>query len=167
VLPACEGPDRLAWEVATSRGEVVVVGESGAVHRTVPVGSPELITTIRSIGSARVRGIVHPGVVRDELAKELVREDWRGLIVVRDPTRVQIAPVYYRAWTKDGGEFRVVRPASLLAVLANPVSPVGEDADPVEFRDRIAESLVDIPVHDVVLEDPESSSRPGWRLWAR
>lgn len=165
--PPCDELVRLAWEVSSSRNEIVLVGDGGAVLGSVPAFGSELADAIGRADRSRLQAIVFPGTIHDELVQPLVRGDWRGALVAHDPTRILTAPVYYRAWGKEGGSFQVVRPGRLIAIATNPVSPIGEDADPQEFRDRVAEEVPDVPVHDVVLDAGGSGKSGGWRLWHR
>jgi len=45
------------------------------------------------------------------------------------------------------------------------MNPSGPDADPVEFRQAVAASLPDLPVHDVVIETVDESRKSVWRFW--
>lgn len=166
-LARCDEHVRLASEVASSRNEIVLVGEAGAVLGTTASGSAHLASAVRSADRGRLRAIVFPTAVRDGDVQPLVRDDWRGRIVVRDATRIHVAPVWYRAWCKDGGGFEVLQQSRLLGIATNPVNPVGRDADARAFRDGIAKANPGVPVHDVVLESVGSEDRPGWRLWSR
>ncbi len=165
--PPCDELVRLAWEVASSRNDVVLVGDGGAVLGSVPAFASEVADAVERADRGRLQAIVFPGTIHDELVQPLVRGPWRGALVAHDATRIHAAPVYYRAWVKEGGSFQVVRPCRLIAIATNPVSPVGEDADPREFRDRVAEEVPDVPVHDVVLDAGGSGKSGGWRLWHR
>jgi len=166
-LPVADAGVRLAWEVVRSTNDVVLVGDSGAVLGTAPRGAADTTAAVRAADPARLRAIVFPGALRDESVQPLVRGDWRGDLVVHDATRVHVAPVWYRAWLKDGGAVRVVRPSRLIAIATNPVSPVGEDADAIAFRSLVEAEVAGTPVHDVLLESPESARPHGWRLWSR
>ena len=95
----------------------------------------------------------------------LVRSQLRCTIVVRDATRINVSPVYYKAWLKGRGRIQVVRPLRLLAVATNPWNPAGPDADPAEFRAAVATALPDLPVHDVVLEGDSGEKKPAWKFW--
>jgi hypothetical protein len=165
--PPCDELVRLAWEVAMSRNDVVLVGGGGAVLESIPAFASELSDAIERVDQDRLHAIVFPGTIHDDLVQPLVRGRWRGVLVARDATRIHAAPVYYRAWVKEGGSFQVVLPGRLIAIATNPVSPVGEDADAQEFRDRVAEAVPDVPVHDVVLDAGGSGKPAGWRLWPR
>jgi hypothetical protein len=108
---------------------------------------------------------VLPHGLNDEFMIPLVRSALRCTLVVRDATRINVAPVYYKAWLKGRGRIQVVRPLKLLAAATNPWNPSGPDADPVEFRQSVASALPDLPVHDVVLEAGGERGKPVWKFW--
>lgn len=164
-LSPCDEMRRLAWEVARSRGEAAVVDGAGRVVDSIrlePVPPPDLVARLTS---AQASCLAVPSVVDDTLLRPLSRERFHCAMVVRDATRIHVAPVYYDAWLKSGGTFEVVRPSRLLAVATCPVNLRGEDADPIAFRDQVAAAVAGIPVHDVVLEKAPRARRPIWKIW--
>ena len=132
-------------------------GTSGAGGASVP---PSLGAGL----GEQAATVVLPEALSDALLSRLVRSDARSVLVVRDPTAVHVAPVYYKAWTKIGGAVRVVEPMRVLAVATNPVNRSGPDADAEDFRTAVAQALPEIPVHDVVLEAARAKRRPFWRF---
>ena len=101
----------------------------------------------------------------DALLTALVRSEVRCTLVVKDPTRVRVSPVYYTAWIKGGGQVAVMEPTRVLAIATNPVNPDGPDAEPESFRRLVAEVVPEIAVHDVRLESAAVDERPRWKFW--
>ncbi len=163
-MPACGDHARLAWEAASSKQRILVVGTGGRVLSEAAAGSPDPTEALAGVDPREVETIALPGSLQDEFVVPLIRNEFRCGLLVRDPTRVHLAPVYYRAWLKGGGRFEVVRRTSLVAVATNPANARGADADGAEFRRLVEEAVEGVPVHDVVLE-ARGRPRRGWRLW--
>jgi hypothetical protein len=164
-LPECDEMRRLAWEVARSRGEAAVVDVTGRVVDSIPL-EPETPDGLADrLTAVRAACLAIPSVLDDDLLRPLSRDRFHCGLVVRDATRIHVAPVYYDAWLKSGGRFEVVRPSRLLAVTTCPVNLRGDDADAVDFRDQVAVTVAGIPVHDVVLEESRKRKRRSWRIW--
>ena len=163
-VTACDGSARRAWEEAFSRNAAALLDGDGRPIGLLPmvVEDPPL-SLISTSGS--VRSVALPHGLSDDFLAPLVRARVRCSLVVRDPTRIAVAPVYFTAWRKSGGRIEVVHPARIIAVATNPVNFSGPDADPQEFRALVAETLPELPVHDVVLESAEPSRRPVWKFW--
>jgi len=113
-----------------------------------------------------VSAILLPHGLNDEFMIPLVRSTFRCTLIVRDATRISLAPIYSRAWLKGEGRIRVVRPLRLIAVATNPINHLGPDADPWEFRRLVESALPGVPVHDVLLESEDERPRPAWKFWA-
>jgi len=154
-----------AWLEAERASLPLVLDRHGRVCRSIPTDA-DPVPVLEALGEAPALVAV-PDFLTDTLLVPLVRSDLRCEIVVKDPTRVRASPVYYRAWLKRGGSVSVMEPMHLLAVATNPTSPTGPDADPHDFRRRVAEALPDIPVHDVPLESSARDRQPLWKFWAR
>jgi hypothetical protein len=106
-----------------------------------------------------------PSGLNDEFMIPLVRSPLRCSLVVRDATRLNVSPVYFKAWLKGGGRIEAVRRSRIVAVASNPVNPVGPDAEAEEFREEVQRALPEVPVHDVVLDEADAEKRPFWKLW--
>jgi hypothetical protein len=108
---------------------------------------------------------VVPQIVTDDLVVPLLREGLKIGLVVRDPMRNALSPVYSSAWEKRGGGVTVIHRPKVLAIAANPVNPTGPDFEPPKFLAALSEGLADVPVHDVVQEAEALLPRKRWFGW--
>jgi len=164
-VPPCGEPARVAWEETASQGAAALLDGEGHAVGVLPPGLEDPVPALRALAGAPVSTVVLPFGLNDEFMVPLVRSNLRCTIVVRDATRINVAPIYFKAWLKRNGRIQVVRPVRLVAVASNPVNPAGPDADPLEFRQILAAALPDLPVHDVVVESGEEARRAVWRFW--
>ena len=147
-----------AWPAASERGTTTMLDPDGECSRILPDRGEELAASLaRRADETSV--VLLPGGLHDDMLGPLTRSSVRCTLVVRDPTCLRIAPIYFRAWNKGGGAIRVVEPMQVLAVATNPVNLSGPDADPGEFRQLVSDTLPGLPIHDVVLE--AQTVRPG------
>lgn len=163
--PPCAEASRVAWEEMASKGAAALVDKTGRIIGSLPPGLPDPIQALRAAGLDALGAVVLPTGLNDEFMIPLVRSPLGVSLVVRDATRLSVSPVYFKAWLKGGGRIEVVRSTRVIAVATNPVNPSGPDAEAEAFRDSVQKMLADIPVHDVVLDSPEQSRRPFWKLW--
>jgi hypothetical protein len=163
--PPCDESARDAWVETASKGATVLLDARGQVRGLMPPGLPDPMPALRTPEGVPVAAVVLPHGLNDEFMIPLVRSQLRCTLVVRDATRINVSPVYYKAWLKGRGRIQVVRPLRLLAVATNPWNPAGPDADPAEFRAAVATALPDLPVHDVVLEGDALEKKPAWKFW--
>jgi hypothetical protein len=164
-LGRCDIPLDCAWREAVQRRESLIVDRNGAVCDRMPPMSSDPVPMLAQLGDSPA-AILVPDYLSDVLLTPLARSTFRCTLVVKDATRVRISPVYYRAWSKNGGRLAVVEPMRLLAVATNPTSPTGPDAKANEFRELVAEALPGTPVHDVPHESAAANKRPKWKLWS-
>jgi len=160
----CDDLESRAWEEASSSGMVLVLDNEGHQIASVPPDLDNPLGPLRGLFDRGIGTIAVPDGLHDGLMAPLVRMPVRCSLVVRDPTRLLVSPVYLKAWLKAGGRVRAFRTARVLAVATNPVNPAGRDAEPAEFRRLVSEAAVTHPVHDVVLES-DGAKRKGWKLW--
>jgi hypothetical protein len=163
--PPCDESARHAWGETASKGATVLLDARGQMTGLMPPGLSDPTPALRTPEGVPVSTVVLPHGLNDEFMIPLVRSQLRCTLVVRDATRINVSPVYYKAWLKGRGRIQVVRPLRLLAVATNPWNPAGPDADPVEFRAAVATALPDLPVHDVVLEGDPVERKPAWKFW--
>jgi hypothetical protein len=161
----CDESARSAWEATGKQGAAALLDARGRSVGVLPPGLDDPVLALDTPGSVPVATVVLPHGLNDEFMIPLVRSQFRCTLVVRDSTRINVAPVYFKAWLKGKGRIQVVRPARILAVATNPRNAAGPDADPTEFRQTVARTLPDLPVHDVVLESGEETRKPVWRFW--
>lgn len=161
----CDEAARLAWEETASGGAAVLLDERGRPLGLLPPGLADPVQALRGPDGTAVATVVLPHGLNDEFMVSLVRSQLRCQLVVRDATRINIAPIYFKAWFKGGGKIRVVRRTHLVGVATNPINPSGPDADPGKFRQSVSEALPGLPVHDVVLETGEEPRKPIWKFW--
>jgi hypothetical protein len=167
-VPPCDEPARVAWAETASNGAAVMLDEAGRYLGILPPALEDPLPALAPRGGPAAATLVLPSGLTDEFMALLVRQaDYRATLVVRDPTRIGVAPIYFKAWLKDGGRIQVVRPMKLIAVATNPTNPSGPDLDPDEFRRLVASTLPDLPVHDVVLESDDGRRKPIWKFWER
>lgn len=164
-LPSCDDATRLCWQIAESKNETVFMGDAGRVLGSMLPDHGDAAREVESLDEGPVRAILHPSSLTDAFMKPLVRSEMRCDVVVSDTTRIHVAPVYYRAWLKSGGAFRVVTDSRVVAIATNPTSEVGEDAAADAFLRMVAGRAGDVPAHDVVLESGADRGRRGWRFW--
>ncbi len=164
-VPPCDEAARVAWEETSVQGAVALLDGRGKQVGVLPPGLDDPVHALSTVGGTPVATVVLPHGLNDDFMIPLVRSAFRCTLVVRDATRLNLAPIYFKAWLKGRGQFRAVRPARLVAVATNPMSSSGPDADPVRFRQLVATSLPELPVHDVVLESGDVPRRPVWKFW--
>jgi len=163
--PPCEEPARVAWEETASTGAAALLDARGKAIGVLPPGLDDPTRALETLGQTPVATVVMPHGVNDEFMIPLVRSAFRCSLVVRDATRINVAPIYFKAWLKGHGRFQVVRPMKLVAVATNPTNHAGPDADPAQFRELVARALPELPVHDVVLESGDENRKPAWKFW--
>jgi len=163
-VPTCEPLWASGWDEAAGRGVPLLLDESGRVVGMLPPGLEDPMAALRR-AEGTVSAILLPHGLNDEFIMPLVRSTFRCTLVVRDATRISLAPIYFQAWLKGEGRIRVVRPLRLIALATNPTNHTGPDADAAEFRQLVASAVPGIPVHDVVLEAEEGRPRPAWKFW--
>lgn len=163
--PPCSESARVAWEETASQGAAAMLSKDGTPLGVLPPGLEDPLPALRSPDGGTVGTVVLPHGLHDEFMIPLVRSTFRASLVVRDATRIHVSPVYYKAWLKGGGRIEVVKPLRIVAVATNPFNRGGPDADPEAFRAEVAKTLAGIPVHDVVLESDDATSRPLWKFW--
>lgn len=163
---ACAPQLAAAWHEASTRGIVALADAAGDSLGFLPPGLDDPVPFLRGIEGRGVDSILLPHGLHDEFMIPLVRSTFRCRLVVRDATRIGLAPIYFKAWTKGDGSIEAVRPTRILALATNPVNPAGPDADPVQFRELVAAANPRIPAHDVFLESEEGQRRPAWKFWA-
>ena len=163
--PPCDESARHAFGETGSKGATVLLDARGQVSGLMPPGLADPTPALRTKGGAPVAAVVLPHGLNDDFIIPLIRSQFRCTLVVRDATRINVSPVYYKAWLKGRGRIQVVRPLRLIAVATNPWNPAGPDADPAEFRAAVASALPDLPVHDVVLEGDAGERKPAWKFW--
>lgn len=165
-VPICAPHLAEAWRGAAGRGVTAVVDAEGRSMGHLPPGLDDPVPFLRDMAGSSTSTVLMPHGLTDEFMIPLVRSNFRCNLVVRDATRVGLAPIYFKAWMKGSGRIECVRTLRILAVATNPVNHAGPDAEAVEFRDLVAAALPAIPVHDVVLESDEAQRRPAWKFWA-
>ncbi|MBZ5637651.1 MAG: hypothetical protein LAO51_02725 [Acidobacteriia bacterium] len=164
-VPPCEEAARVAWEETASSGAAALLDARGKAIGVLPPGLEDPTRALESQGKAPASTVVLPHGLNDEFMIPLVRSTFRCILVVRDATRINVAPIYFKAWLKANGRFQVVRPMRIVAVATNPANHAGPDADPVRFRDLVASALPQFSVHDVVLESGDEHRKPAWKFW--
>jgi hypothetical protein len=70
------------------------------------------------------------------------------VIIARDFSRIFADKESYQAFTKRGGQIKVLLHTKLIAVCVNPVSPQGYILDSKQLREKLTEKL-GIPVYDI------------------
>lgn len=163
--PPCDEAARDAWDETASKGATALLDARGRAFGVMPPGIEDPVPALKTAEGAPASTVVLPHGLNDEFMIPLVRSALRCTLVVRDATRINVAPVYYKAWLKGRGRIQVVRPLKLLAAATNPWNPSGPDADAAEFRQTVAAALPDLPVHDVVLEAGGERGKPVWKFW--
>jgi hypothetical protein len=164
-VPPCDEAARDAWDETASKGATALLDARGRPVGVMPPGLVDPVPALKTPDGGPVSTVVLPHGLNDEFMIPLVRSPLRCTLVVRDATRINVAPVYYKAWLKGRGRIQAVRPLRLIAAATNPWNPAGPDADPAEFRSVVATSLPDVPVHDVVIESGGERGKPVWKFW--
>jgi hypothetical protein len=164
-VPPCEEAARDAWEETASKGATALLDARGRAVGVMPPGLVDPVPALKPGDGAPVSTVVLPHGLTDDFMIPLVRSHVRCTLVVRDATRINVSPVYYKAWLKGRGRIQAVRPLRLLAAATNPWNPAGPDADAAEFRQAVATALPDMPVHDVVIESGGDRGKPVWKFW--
>jgi hypothetical protein len=164
-VPPCDEQARDAWEETAAKGATAMLDARGRQVGVMPPGLVDPVPALKTGDGGPVSSVVLPHGLNDEFMIPLVRSPMRCTLVVRDATRINVAPVYYKAWLKGRGRIQVVRPLRLIAVATNPWNPSGPDADAALFRASVASALPDLPVHDVVIESDGERTKPVWKFW--
>jgi len=164
-VPPCDEAARDAWDETASKGATALLDARGRQVGVMPPGLADPVPALRTPDGGPVSSVILPHGLHDEFMIPLVRSPLRCTLIVRDATRINVSPVYYKAWLKGRGRIQVVRALKLIAVATNPWNPSGPDADPVEFRLTVATALPDMAVHDVVIESGGERSKPVWKFW--
>jgi len=164
-VPPCDEAARDAWDETASKGATALLDARGRPVGVMPPGLVDPVPALKTPDGGPVSTVVLPHGLNDEFMVPLVRSPLRCTLVVRDATRINVAPVYYKAWLKGRGRIQAVRPLRLIAAATNPWNPAGPDADPAEFRLAVATALPDVPVHDVVIESGGDRGKPVWKFW--
>jgi hypothetical protein len=163
--PPCDEAARDAWDETASKGATALLDARGRPVGVMPPGLVDPVPALKTPDGGPVSTVVLPHGLNDEFMVPLVRSPLRCTLVVRDATRINVAPVYYKAWLKGRGRIQAVRSLRLIAAATNPWNPAGPDADPAEFRSTVATALPDVPVHDVVIESGGERGKPVWKFW--
>jgi hypothetical protein len=161
-LKACEPRAAEVFSVAEAEGAAVLLSPEYVILGGIPWrsgGNAKLLLSQRHPPFTR---LVVPRSVGDDFVIPLLREKWHFEIIVRDPMRIALSPVYYNAWQKLGGGISVVHPTKVLALALNPTNPAGPDQDPEEFLKAFREGIPEIPSHDVVVEQSPSPPKRRW-----
>ncbi len=164
-VPSCAPPMARAWHEAAEHGTTVLLDIRGRDAGVLPPGVEDPLLVLRALEGPPVSAILLPHGLNDEFMIPLVRSTFRCTLVVRDATRIGLAPIYFQAWLRGEGRIQVVRPVRLIAAATNPINPAGPDADASEFRQAVAAALEGIHVHDVLLESEDSPRKPAWKFW--
>jgi hypothetical protein len=164
-VPPCDESARHAWEETSSKGATALLDARGRQVGVMPPGLEDPVPALKTEDGGPISTVVLPFGLNDEFMIPLVRSTLRCTLVVRDATRINVSPVYYKAWLKGRGRIHAVRPLRLVAAATNPMNPSGPDADAVEFRNSVGLALPDLPVHDVVLEAVDDGKRSVWKFW--
>jgi len=164
-VPPCEEPARIAWEETAAGGAAALLDGRGKQVGVLPPGLADPVPALRAADGTSVSTVVLPHGLNDDFMVPLVRSQFRCTLVVRDATRINVAPIYFKAWLKGRGRIQVVRTVRLIGVATNPVNHAGPDADPARFRKLVGDALPDLPVHDAVAESGEEPRKPIWKFW--
>lgn len=165
-VPTCSASLAKAWQAAAQRGVTLLLDEQERELGVLPPGIEDPVAVVRANEGQEIATILVPHGLNDEFMIPFVRSSFRSTLVVRDATRIGLAPIYFQAWLKGNGRIEVVRPIQLIAAATNPVNHAGPDADPSEFRQAVAAALPGVHVHDVLLESEEGPRKPAWKFWA-
>lgn len=90
------------------------------------------------------------GALTERLLKKLStgKEELLKEIVVRDFTKIFVAPLTYRNFIKKGGKITVLQKSNLIAICVNPVSPNGYSLDS-DMLCKELEAKIELPVYDI------------------
>jgi hypothetical protein len=90
------------------------------------------------------------GMVTDKLLNFLrkQKEIADTILIVKDFTKLFITPEAYYAFTKKGGQIKVLLKTNLIAVCVNPTSPQGYILDSQKLCSELSEALR-LPVYDI------------------
>jgi hypothetical protein len=150
-LPAASGWVARVARRADAAGEswATAAGGRKVVRFAGPVPGRE-----REIAGALAAGeaLALSGGVTEPLVNELLARRVAGTLVVRDPTRIFLAPQTLARWEHRGGTLAVLHPVRLLGVTVSPYEPGGRGTDPERFLALMRRELAPIPVCDVVLD---------------
>ena len=101
VAAACSEPEGFGWEESVYRGRPIVIDSDGIELGDLQSDITDPAAQLESMGDT-VATVIMPDGLDDRFLAPLTRGDQRCTLVVRDPTRIHIAPVYYRTWRRPG-----------------------------------------------------------------
>jgi hypothetical protein len=162
-VPSASADCLRAWPGVVASGNVTILHADGGQSRISLAPGEDLVSRIAAFGDDAAAA-VFPDLLDDHVLGPLSRSSIRCTLVVRDPTCIRAAPIYYRAWTKQKREVHVIEPMRVVAVATNPSNPRGPDANPKRFRELVEEALPELPTHDVVLEAAGARRKRMWGL---
>ena len=137
-VPPCDESAREAWANTASKGAAALLDARGQSRGVLPPGLDDPVPALKSKLDEPVSTVVLPHGLNDDFMIPLVRSSLRCTLVVRDATRINVAPVYFKAWLKGRGRIHVVRPNKIVAVATNPINMSGPDSEPEAFRELVA-----------------------------
>jgi hypothetical protein len=162
-LPACDARAAELYPIAEAEGAATMIGAGNTVLGGIPwrqgAVSARLLLSQHLEGFRR---LVVPRSLGDDFVIPLLREKLRFEIIVRDPMRLALSPVYYNAWQKLGGGITVVHPTKVLALSLNPTNPAGPDQDAEDFLQTFRKGMPDVPSHDVIMEEIAAQPKRRW-----
>ena len=150
------------FPVAEAEGAAVLLDGSRKVVGGFPWRSRGNASLLQIQKHPPFTHLVVPRSVGDDFVIPLLHEKMNFEIVVRDPMRIALSPVYYSAWQKLGGGISVVHTTTVLALSLNPTNPAGPDQDPEAFLTAFREGIPEVPAHDVVLESVPAHTKRRW-----
>jgi hypothetical protein len=161
-MEPCDARAAEVFPAAESEGAAVLLAKDGRIVGGVPWRGGASARLLITLEHPQFTRLVLPSSVGDDFVIPLLRDRVRFQMIVRDPMRIALSPVYYSAWKKLGGGIRVVHPTRVLALALNPTNPSGPDQPPEEFLRAFREGIPEVPSHDVIQEDPANQPKRRW-----
>lgn len=113
------------------------------------ISSAFMINSLRGDFLQSCHRIFVAGALNDVFVKYLIAQNKTDiLLTVKDFTKIFLTPEIYRSFLKRGGRIEVLQRSSLIAVCANPTSPMGYKLNSADLCNALQQKL-GIPVYDV------------------
>lgn len=139
---------------AVEKGETIIIDGTGSCKTVSTQTSLMCGGLIADSMSQNTRYVVLSGSATFETLINIVINKGVGVqIIVKDATRIFLAENELFMLNKMGMDIKVLEDINIVAITVNPYSPEGYCFDPIEFKRKMRETIPNIPVFDVILEE--------------
>lgn len=139
---------------AIEKGETIIISESGEC-KTVSTQTSLMCGGLvaDSMGQDTSYVVLSGSATFETLNSIVLNKGADVQIIVKDATRIFLAENELFMLNKMGMDIKVLEDINVVAITVNPYSPEGYCFDPVELLRQMRETIPNIPVFDVILEE--------------